>query len=330
MSQDPSDTTSLLASKLSADVKAQILTAMGYRRVSNGHRGIARIDRPDWLDVLAKDLRRSPAEFYRPGEKDPAITWCDQYRRVYSKDTIHGVPEDVFKRIPGSGDSDCGFVNIAIKAFANTEAVVMTEGGITAADVAEIQDLMDQFVAKDLEAVYAEMDKDIKQSSTAAPTLERMVELMQECRNAQVEKTGAPAPKPYKNIKVGDKYVHESGKVFTIVGIANDSALRHYETVNVIYQSSGDPAGSLLSMPYSHWYVRVRDGKFLPIPAKGSIWKHINSGKRYYVEAISNLDAEGEKAKDYPPYITYRRETDGTTWTRPLAKWFASYRYVQG
>ena len=90
--------------------EAAQLIAAGYRRTSNKYRMVSRIDRPDWLVVLAKELRRSPAEFYAPGEPDPAETWCDYYRRCLSRDTLERVDPDVFKLIPGSGWDPVGYI----------------------------------------------------------------------------------------------------------------------------------------------------------------------------------------------------------------------------
>lgn len=98
------------AKDLAVKIAAEELIALGYRRTSNKHKMISRIDRPDWLIVLAKNLRRSPAEFYVPGEREPAATWCDHYRRVHSKDTLE-VEEAVFRAIPGSGYDNCGYVD---------------------------------------------------------------------------------------------------------------------------------------------------------------------------------------------------------------------------
>lgn len=84
-------------------------TLRGYRKVSNKYKLVARIDRPDWIDVLARSMRRSPAEFYVPGESLPAISWCDQYRRVYSKDQLKLSSEE-FKKVPSSWDDPIGFV----------------------------------------------------------------------------------------------------------------------------------------------------------------------------------------------------------------------------
>lgn len=91
------------------------LIASGYRRVSNRYRLVARIDRPDWIDILARDLLRSPAEFYVPGAKEPAGMWADHYRRCFSRDTLTLDP-DVFYQIPTSCHDPVGFVPPSTKS----------------------------------------------------------------------------------------------------------------------------------------------------------------------------------------------------------------------
>jgi len=70
------------------------LAAKGYRRISAKHGTVARIDRPDWVDVLAEKLRRSPAEFYLPGETRPAEHWAEHYLRCFSKDVWSMSPDE--------------------------------------------------------------------------------------------------------------------------------------------------------------------------------------------------------------------------------------------
>lgn len=93
---------------MSAD-SARELTARGYRRVSNQHRIISRIDRPDWLEHLAEEYNRPPEDFLQPGKTHGCATWADFYRRVLSKDFIT-VDEATFKKIPGSGFDPVGFI----------------------------------------------------------------------------------------------------------------------------------------------------------------------------------------------------------------------------
>jgi hypothetical protein len=88
---------------------ANELAARGYRRVSNRHRLVSRIDRPDWVERLARVLQRAPADFYVPGEAIPAGNWCDHYRRCLSTDVIE-VDVDTFRLIPGSGYDQVGYI----------------------------------------------------------------------------------------------------------------------------------------------------------------------------------------------------------------------------
>lgn len=87
-------------------------TAMGYRRTSNRYLICSRIDRADWLDVLAKELGRSPAQFFVPGAREPEGCWGDYYRRVISRDKIE-LREAEFRKVPGSDHDDCGYIAVA-------------------------------------------------------------------------------------------------------------------------------------------------------------------------------------------------------------------------
>ena len=89
---------------------AEELTAQGYRRISNRHKIVSRIDNPDWMQELAAFLRCSPAWLLlADGSGDPDPQWCDHYRRCHSKDT-RTVPDEVFSLIPGSGHDGTGYV----------------------------------------------------------------------------------------------------------------------------------------------------------------------------------------------------------------------------
>lgn len=63
----------------------------GYRRISNAYCTVARIDREDWLDVLAKERRCSRADFYNVDGSGVSDQHRDYYVRCFSKDklTIH-------------------------------------------------------------------------------------------------------------------------------------------------------------------------------------------------------------------------------------------------
>lgn len=86
------------------DKSAEDLIALGYRRTSNAFGLVSRIDREDWLEVLAEKMGRSPADFIVRSGPDigkPSPMWADQYRRCYSKDTLT-VDQVTIRLIPGS------------------------------------------------------------------------------------------------------------------------------------------------------------------------------------------------------------------------------------
>ena len=88
----------------------QRLIAMGYRRTSSKYGMVSRIDRPDWLQVLAAHLRRSTGTLLMTdGNPDPS--WCDFYRRVLSRDTLT-LGQERGRRFPTSHGSSCGYVSL--------------------------------------------------------------------------------------------------------------------------------------------------------------------------------------------------------------------------
>lgn len=78
----------------------------GYRIVSRKHLIAARIDRPDWLDVIKDNINRIATE------KSKIVCWEDFYRRVFSKDTII-IPEGWLNLIPNSGHDNTGYIEKA-------------------------------------------------------------------------------------------------------------------------------------------------------------------------------------------------------------------------
>lgn len=89
--------------------KAAGYVARGYRRVSNKYGTVARVDRPDWLEVLAESMGRCVADFYIRGKvNELGHGWADHYRRCYSKDTID-LPPAIAKLVPGSGSDPVGY-----------------------------------------------------------------------------------------------------------------------------------------------------------------------------------------------------------------------------
>lgn len=85
--------------------EAMRLASLGYRRVSNKHRIIARVDRPDWQDYMASTHPLGMEWVNCLGKGAP-----DHYRRCHSDDWLEGVPPAVFRLIPASGWDDTGYV----------------------------------------------------------------------------------------------------------------------------------------------------------------------------------------------------------------------------
>lgn len=87
----------------------ETLIASGYCRVSNNHRIVSRIDRPDWREVLALEL--CPQDPYGAGiDRTYGSGMADFYRRGNSKDKLTIEDEMVFRRFPGSSDGPKDFV----------------------------------------------------------------------------------------------------------------------------------------------------------------------------------------------------------------------------
>jgi len=74
--------------ELTAMTFAYDLMKKGYRKTSNAYCRVSRIDREDWLDVLAKERRCSRADFYNVDGFGIGDQHRDYYVRVHSKDTL--------------------------------------------------------------------------------------------------------------------------------------------------------------------------------------------------------------------------------------------------
>ena len=90
------------------------LASQGYRRTSNRHRMVSRIDREDWKEYMA--LQHAPWDAKRGTTDGPDWVKClgpaaaaDFYRRVHSMDSLEGLDPAVFKLIPGSSNDPCGY-----------------------------------------------------------------------------------------------------------------------------------------------------------------------------------------------------------------------------
>lgn len=85
--------------KLVAIVFAKTLADQGYRRISNAYCRVARIDREDWLDVLAEQRRCSRADFYNVDGSGIGNQHRDHYIRCFSKDVLTVAPE-ILRLVP--------------------------------------------------------------------------------------------------------------------------------------------------------------------------------------------------------------------------------------
>ena len=87
------------------DVRVGTLIELGYKGVTIEQGEISRIDREDWIEVLARAMPGScKADFLvvsGPNTGKPSERWADHYRRVHSKDTLTVSKEDI-RLFPGS------------------------------------------------------------------------------------------------------------------------------------------------------------------------------------------------------------------------------------
>ena len=64
------------------------------------------------------------------------------------------------------------------------------------------------------------------------------------------------------------------------------------------------------------------------IPEIGSLWRHKN-GQSYFVIIIANKNASDDKKDEYPVTVVYKRDSDGTAWSRPLSRWHESFTEIK-
>ena len=67
-------------------------------------------------------------------------------------------------------------------------------------------------------------------------------------------------------------------------------------------------------------------GLDIPLPEINSLWTHRESSEVYQVYDLTNLNSTREK---HPIRVSYRRISDGSTWSRPLARWYDDYDLTQ-
>lgn len=76
-----------------AEIVAFDLAKKGYRGISNAFCRVSRIDREDWLDVLARERHCSRADFYNLDGSGIGDQHRDYYIRAFSKDTLTVHPQ---------------------------------------------------------------------------------------------------------------------------------------------------------------------------------------------------------------------------------------------
>lgn len=90
----------------------QTLIDAGYRRTSNAFGHVARVDREDWQEWMARkhapwDPEGEGAGWVSSGLRDGSS--ADFYRRIYSRDK-KVLPRELARRIPSSNHDPVGFV----------------------------------------------------------------------------------------------------------------------------------------------------------------------------------------------------------------------------
>lgn len=83
-----------------AFVTAGELMSKGYRKTSNAYCRIARVDREDWLEMLAAQRHCSVADFYNVDGSGVSDRHRDYYIRTFSEDG-HVVSPKVLKLMKG-------------------------------------------------------------------------------------------------------------------------------------------------------------------------------------------------------------------------------------
>lgn len=85
--------------ELTAMTFAYELMKKGYRRTSNAYCIVTRIDRDDWVEVLAKQRRCSVADFYNIDGSGIGDQHRDHYVRCHSEDQLTVHPT-ILRKIP--------------------------------------------------------------------------------------------------------------------------------------------------------------------------------------------------------------------------------------
>ena len=106
-----------------------LLNKMGYRRISNSSTTVARVDRPDWQNVLIDHGLRLVAD---------EMSAADHYRRCYSEDRVTLEPS-VYKQVKGSCGDSTGYVDSNF--VEHTQKVISLPSDETTVKVSELDDL---------------------------------------------------------------------------------------------------------------------------------------------------------------------------------------------
>lgn len=69
------------------------LTKKGYRKTSNAYCIVSRVDREDWLEVLAMSRHCSVADFYNVDGSGVSDRHRDYYIRTFSEDNLTVSPK---------------------------------------------------------------------------------------------------------------------------------------------------------------------------------------------------------------------------------------------
>lgn len=90
------------------DLPMETLVALGYRKTSNAYCMVSRIDRPDWLRVIAASMGRSVMDF-RNEDGNIRGSWADYYRHNHTKDSLV-VSADIIQSFPTSDFDPIGYI----------------------------------------------------------------------------------------------------------------------------------------------------------------------------------------------------------------------------
>ncbi len=73
---------------VTATTFAHSLHLLGYEGVSSAYCRVARIDRNDWRDVLAQQIRTCKADFYNLDGSGISKRWISYYIQTHSEDIL--------------------------------------------------------------------------------------------------------------------------------------------------------------------------------------------------------------------------------------------------